>query len=120
MKITRKTLLIITASLGVLLIVYSLVRHFFKIGLSDTMEKYFMDGVVFGALALFMYNRKLAKDERLAKEAAEKEALNPPEPVIAEEDKDLPHWERQANAGTGESEESSAEDEDSGDASAED
>jgi hypothetical protein len=108
MKITRKTLLIITAGLGVLLIVYSLVRHFFKIGLSDTMERYFMDGVVFGALALFMYNRKLAKDERLAKEAAEKAALNPPEPVVeeTEDDKNRPHWERQAYT----------EDEDSGDA----
>jgi hypothetical protein len=115
MKIKRKTLLIITASLGVLLIAYSLVRHFFKIGLSDTMEKYFMDGIVFAALALFMYNRKLAKDERLAKEAAEKEAAeveqNPLPFPVAEEDENLPHWERQISAD---------EEEDSADASEED
>jgi hypothetical protein len=109
MKITRKALLIVTASLGGLLIVYSLVRHFFKVGLSETMEKYFMDGVIFAALGLFMYNRKLAKDERLAKEAAAKAEENPPEPVEVG-DEDLPHWERR-NA--------IAED-DSGDASAED
>jgi hypothetical protein len=96
-KLNRKWLLAMTAGLGVLLIVYSLVRHFFGIGLSDRAEKYLMDGVIFAALGLFMYNRKLAKDEKQAKEAAEAaEAarLAEPEQDLSEEDETLPHWER--------------------------
>jgi hypothetical protein len=96
MKINRKMLLGITAGLGVLIILYSLVRHFTPFGLSDKLEKYFMDGIVFAALALFLYNRKLASDERKAKEAAEQEALKAeqePE-TIQEEDENRPHWER--------------------------
>jgi hypothetical protein len=110
MKINRKVLLMITAGLGILLIVYSLVRHFFKIEISSTIEEYFMNGIVFAALALFMYNRKLAKDERQAKEAAEKAESNTLEPAASGEDENLPHWERQANA----------EEKDPGDLSAED
>jgi hypothetical protein len=97
-KLNRKWLLIITAGLGVLLIVYSLIRHFFGIGLSDRVEKYMIDGIVFAALALFMYNRKLAKDERQAKAAAEAAAeaaaQEDPEEDLSEEDETLPHWER--------------------------
>jgi hypothetical protein len=55
-----------------------------------------MDGVIFAALALFMYNRKLVSDERKAKEAAEeaerKAEQQIEEPVEGEEN--LPHWER--------------------------
>jgi putative Mn2+ efflux pump MntP len=108
MKVTRKMLLIITASLGVLIIVYSLVRHFLGIGLSEKMEKWMMDGIVIAALGCFMYNRKLAKDERLAKEAAQKaeeekerrrlegaEDEEPDEPEdYSENDDNIPHWER--------------------------
>ncbi|MDR1142662.1 MAG: hypothetical protein LBK77_00395 [Spirochaetaceae bacterium] len=97
MKLTRKWLLIMTAGLGILLIVYSLVRHFFDIGLSDRAEKYMMDGVIIAALGLFMYNRKLARDEKQAKEAAEAaEAARQAEPEqdLSEEDETLPHWER--------------------------
>ena len=73
-KVTRKALLIITASLGVLMIGYSLVRYFFGIGLGEKLEKYLFDVVVIGALGCFMYNRKLARDEKLAREAAQKAA----------------------------------------------
>ncbi|MDR2662642.1 MAG: hypothetical protein LBC31_06555 [Treponema sp.] len=97
MKINRKWLLAMTAGLGILLILYSLVRHFFGIGLSDRAEKYMMDGIVIAALGLFMYNRKLARNEKQAKEAAEAaEAARQAEPEqdLSEEDETLPHWER--------------------------
>jgi hypothetical protein len=96
-KLKRKWLLGMTAGLGILLIVYSLVRHFFGIGLSDQVEKYMMDGIIIAALGLFMYNRKLAKEERQAREAAaaaEAARLAEPEQDLSEEDETLPHWER--------------------------
>jgi hypothetical protein len=105
MKVTRKMLLIITASLGVLIILYSIVRHFFGIGLSEKMEKWMFDGILIAALGCFMYNRKLAKDERQAKEAARKaeeeaerrrqEGIEDEEPEDnSENDDNIPHWER--------------------------
>ncbi|MDR0586901.1 MAG: hypothetical protein LBG26_06650, partial [Treponema sp.] len=63
---------------------------------------------ILAALALFMYNRKLATDERKAKEAAEQEKLRAEQPaqeeIDAEDDK-LPHWERGGNRAETESEE---------------
>lgn len=97
MKLTRKTLLLITAGLGVLIIVYSLLRHFNIISPGEKIEKYFMDVVIFAALGLFLYNRKLASDERKAREAAEQERLlaeQEPEEETETGDEDLPHWER--------------------------
>jgi len=102
MKVTRKMLLIITASLGVFIIVYSLVRQFFGIGLSDSMERYMMDVIIISALGLFMYNRKMAKDEqrereeaRKAEEEAERRLEGEDESVEdSQDDEDLPHWER--------------------------
>jgi hypothetical protein len=94
-KITRKTLMIATGSLGVLLIVYSLVKFLVKFSFDEKIEKYLMEGIVFAALGLFMYNRKLASDEKKAREAAEAEvqkALMPEQPD--EKDENLPHWER--------------------------
>ncbi|MCL1929371.1 MAG: hypothetical protein FWG07_11355 [Treponema sp.] len=114
MKVTRNMLLIITASLGVLIIVYSLVRQFFGIGLSGDMERYVFDGVIIAALGCFMYNRKLAKDEKLAKEAAlalqaaeEAEHLADEEPKeeLSPEEENLPHWERTSNKGKNDNEE---------------
>jgi undecaprenyl pyrophosphate phosphatase UppP len=77
MKISRKTLLMITAGLGVFIIVYTLIRQFTGFHLSETFEKQLFDTIVFVALGLFLYNRKLASDEkkeREAKERAEQEA----------------------------------------------
>ena len=75
--------MIITAGLGVFIIAYSLIREFTGIGLSEAQEKYMMDIIFFGALGLFVYNRKMASDERKAKAAAEEEerraAENPDE-----------------------------------------
>jgi hypothetical protein len=93
MKITRKTLMIITASLGFLLIGYSLVKLLTKFTLDEKIEKYFSEGIIFAALGLFVYNRKLASDERKAREAEAQKALEP-EPPRDEEDEKLPHWER--------------------------
>ena len=98
MKITRKTLLIIIAVLGIFLIAYSLIRQFTGIGFGEKGEKYMMDVIIFGSLGLFMYNRKLASDEKKAREAAaeaERRAAEEPEPEVqAPGDEDLPHWER--------------------------
>jgi hypothetical protein len=113
-KITRKALMWICAGLGIFLIVYSLVRQlvlpkflpdlnrrlFPDPSKPPAFEKWLFDGIVFGALAIFMYNRKLAKDERAAAEAAEQariaaeEAAANPEPEEDVDDEDLPHWER--------------------------
>ena len=97
MKVTRKMLLVITAFLGVLIIVYSLVRQFFGIGLGEKTEKYIFDFIIIAALGLFMYNRKLARDERQAREAAaeeERRALSGGSQEESSEDENLPHWER--------------------------
>jgi hypothetical protein len=97
MKLTRKTLLLITAGLGVLIIVYSLLRHFNIVSPGEQVERYFMDIVIFAALGLFLYNRKLASDDRKAREAAEQERLlaeQEPEEETETDDEDLPHWER--------------------------
>jgi hypothetical protein len=73
MKVTRTGLLRITAGLGIFLIAYSIFRHFSGIQLlGEQAEKYLMDGIVFAALGIFVYNRKLAKDERTAREAKER------------------------------------------------
>ena len=100
-KITRKSLLIITASIGVLLIVYSLVRHFFGFGLPEKYEKHLFDGVVIAALGCFMYNRKLARDEKAAREEAQRAAEDAErretegdEPEEITNDDNIPHWER--------------------------
>ncbi|MDR1930211.1 MAG: hypothetical protein LBQ44_06215 [Treponema sp.] len=95
MKVSRKALLIVTAALGGLLILYSVLRHFNIVALPEKWEKYLMDGVIFAALAVFMYNRKLARDERKAREAAERAAEEERNPPPEEEDPvSKPHWER--------------------------
>jgi len=90
-------LLITIAALGFFIIAYSLVRQFTGFGLGEAGEKYMMDIIIFGALGLFLYNRKLLKDEKRAKEAAEeaeRRAAEEPEEIVSAEDEDLPHWER--------------------------
>ena len=105
MKIKRKHLLVVTASLGILLIAYSVFRQFTGISLPDDLERYFMDVIIIAALGLFMYNRKMARDERLAKETAAREAEEAEarsaagEGDPAEEDENLPHWERRTARG---------------------
>ncbi|GHV75672.1 hypothetical protein AGMMS49942_04930 [Spirochaetia bacterium] len=69
MKVTRTGLLRITAGLGFFLIAYTIFRHFTGIRLNEQFEKYLLDGIVFAALGIFVYNRKLASDEKKAREA---------------------------------------------------
>ena len=103
MKVKRKTLLKIIAGMGIFIIVYSLIRQFTGFGFGEKVEKYMMDVIIFGALGLFLYNRKLAKEEKLereAKEEAERRAAEEPEAekpndTSPEEDESLPHWERE-------------------------
>ena len=63
--------MIITASLGIFIVVYSLIRYFTGFGLEESQEKYMMDVIFISALGLFIYNRKLASDEKKARDAAE-------------------------------------------------
>jgi hypothetical protein len=99
LKLSRKTLLWITAGLGIALIAYSLIRYFTSFRLEEKIEKYIMDGIIFAALGLFMYNRKLASDERKAKEAAEEEERRKTDmPEEEPGDENLPHWERGGGA----------------------
>ena len=94
--------MIITAGLGVFMIGYGIFRHFTGIGFSEGIEKYMFDVIIFGALGLFLYNRKMIKDEKAAiaaKEEAERkaaeEAANPAEEEESTpDDENLPHWER--------------------------
>ncbi|MDR1374450.1 MAG: hypothetical protein LBJ24_05700 [Treponema sp.] len=72
MKVSRIWLLRITGGIGVFIIVYSLIRHFTGFSIGETAEKYMFDTIVFVALGLFMYNRKLAADEKKEREAKEK------------------------------------------------
>ena len=80
-------LLMITAALGILIILYSLLKQFIGFELDEAMEKYFFDIVFIAALGLFIYNRKMASDERKAKEAAEEEERRQAE-ASEEEDAD--------------------------------
>ena len=89
--------MIVLTGLGVFIIAYSLVRQFTGFGLSEANSKTMIDIVIFAALGIFVYNRKLAKDEQQAKKAAEEaeqRAAEEHEENNTEENEDLPHWER--------------------------
>jgi len=64
MKVTRKTLLIIIAALGALLIAYSVIRHLTGFGEGEEWDRYVTDFIIIAALVLFVYNRKMASDEK--------------------------------------------------------
>ena len=98
-KVTRKMLIITIVCMGVFLILYSIVRYFTGIGFNERAEKIMMDGIMIAAVGLFIYNRKLIKDEKNAKEAAEeieRRRLAGEEEAEDDysEDETLPHWER--------------------------
>jgi len=87
MKVTRKLLLRVVAGLGIFIIAYSLFRHFTGIGLDEKIEKNMIDFIVFAALGIFVYNRKLAGDEKKEREAKERaKAAEEAEKAEAEED----------------------------------
>ena len=115
MKLTRKTLLKICGGLGIWIVVYSLLRQFTGFHLGEAAEKYMMDVVIFSALGLFIYSRKMANDEKKAREAAEeaeRRAKEEPQEtaVVQETDENLPHWERYKNDADSGGEEAAAED----------
>ena len=71
MKVTQKTLLIIIAVLGVLLIAYDVIRHFTGFGEGEEWDRYVSNIILILVLGLFIYSRKLAKDEKQEKEKEE-------------------------------------------------
>jgi uncharacterized membrane protein HdeD (DUF308 family) len=93
MKLTRKTLLIIIAALGVLLIAYGVIQHFTGFGEGEEWNRYVIDIIIVIALGLFIYNRKIAKDEKQEKEAEAETHEEAPE-EMADDDK-KPHRERE-------------------------
>jgi hypothetical protein len=64
----------IALGLGGGLIAYGLFRHFAGIEVDEGLEKIMIDGVIFAALGLFVYNRKLAGDEKKERERKESAA----------------------------------------------
>ena len=87
--------------MGFFLIGYGIFKHFTGIGFSEGIEKYMFDIIIFGALGLFIYNRKMARDDKKAKEEAAQNAAAAvaepeakPEEDSSPKDENLPHWER--------------------------
>jgi uncharacterized membrane protein len=65
-------LLGITVGLGVFLIGYTLIRQFAGIGFGEDAEKTMFDIIILTALGVFVYNRKLAADEKKERQDAER------------------------------------------------
>jgi hypothetical protein len=61
----------IALGLGFFLILYGLFRHFSGIQVDEGFEKIMIDGVIVASLGLFIYNRKLAADEKKERERKE-------------------------------------------------
>ena len=76
------------------IIAYSLFRHFTGIGLDEEHEIRMMNIVIFTAIGIFIYNRKLAQDEKRARDAAKNEEFMVEKQLTNES---LPHWERNKN-----------------------
>jgi len=78
-------------SMGVLLILYSVFRHFTGIGLEESAEKFVLDVIIILSIGLFVINRKMLSDEKKARAAEIARLAEEQNPV---ENKDRPHWER--------------------------
>jgi hypothetical protein len=74
MKVTRKLLLGIIAALGAFIIAYSLFRQLTGIGFDEQFEKRMFDILMFAALGIFVYNRKLTADEKKERAKAARQA----------------------------------------------
>jgi hypothetical protein len=72
MKLSRVWLLRILIALGLVIIVYSVVRHVTGFTVGEKNEGFFMNAIVFAALGIFIYNRKLAAEEKKEREAKAK------------------------------------------------
>jgi hypothetical protein len=64
----RSWLIGIIIGMGVLMAAYTLVRTLTPFRLGERAERYFFDTLVFVALGIFVYNRKLAADEKKERE----------------------------------------------------
>jgi hypothetical protein len=63
MKLTRTHLIWIAIGLGSFLAAYSIFRSWSGIRIEERFERIMIDGVIFAALGILLYNRKLAADE---------------------------------------------------------
>jgi hypothetical protein len=95
-KVTHKMLRIAVIVLGVFLILFAIAKAVFKFRMDPKLENNISTYVSFGALAIFLWSRKLRKEEEAAIKAKEEEdekaALATgvePEPV---EEEDKPFW----------------------------
>jgi hypothetical protein len=68
MKISRAWLLRILIALGLIIVVYSVLRHVTGFTVGEKNESFLMNVIVFAALGVFIYNRKLAADEKKERE----------------------------------------------------
>ncbi|MDR0758588.1 MAG: hypothetical protein LBF74_00540 [Treponema sp.] len=72
MKLSRVWLLRILSALGLIIIGYSVVRHVTGFSLGEEIEGFLMNVIIFAALGIFVYNRRLT-----AKEKAERTENDP-------------------------------------------
>jgi hypothetical protein len=86
-------LLAAIAVLGILLILYGFIRYFTGFEPSEAVDKYVTDIIIMIALGLFLYSRKMAKDEKRAREAEDSSAEESVKQTV-EDDEDKPHWEQ--------------------------
>ena len=90
MKVTQFHLRIAVLSLGVILILYGVVKMLWKVDFGPWVEQNLPNGIFIGAAAIFVWNRSLYNKEqkRLKDEAAkEKEGEAAPEEPSAEDTK---------------------------------
>ena len=69
------------AALGVLLIGYGLIRLFTGFEPGEALDKYITDIIIIIALGLFIYNRKMLKDEKRIAEKDEQKQENNQEEI---------------------------------------
>jgi hypothetical protein len=67
-KIKRSWLIGLILGMGILMAAYTLVRTFTPFRLDEKAERYFFDILIFTALGVFVYNRKLSADEKKERE----------------------------------------------------
>jgi hypothetical protein len=67
-KIKRSWLIGLIIGMGILMILYTLVRTFTPLRLDEKAERYCFDILIFTALGVFVYNRKLTRDEKKERE----------------------------------------------------
>jgi hypothetical protein len=77
MKLSRVWLLRILVALGLIIIVYSVVRHVTGFSLGEETEGFLMNAVIFAALGIFVYNRRLTAQEKAKRAETDPGTKNP-------------------------------------------